>query len=451
MVSIQRLLRPQVMLRAALWVALAIEGAIALWISRPWVFGDNVHYLVLADSLAGGVYGSETAAGFEPDAVRPPGYPLLLLVLRELLRLPLATIAGLQVLVYLLTLLLVSRFIQSRGISPILFLLLAAAYPASFMYSANIVAEPWTTLFVTVAALLLCIEQRRPWTYVSAGLLCGLAALFRSDLLLVPIVVGAIVFFRASRAGRGIGPAIAQASLPVFAAAALLLPYSLWNFVHFDRLVPTPAAGAAGTSLYLATWQNELPQEDIGAFYKRVATPRAEQAGLADEVRSMNAQLGVDPLYPPWVPGNYPDNSSRIGITKLAGDLAVERIRRDPGAYAEHVIRNVWRLWHSESYPAALPAVAVVALKLVSAGIVLFGAVGIALSFLRPRGWPIAAAPSVVLLSVLMVHVWLHTEARYTASVRPILMMLAAAAIWWCCARAGSLWAHRQMLRRSHA
>jgi hypothetical protein len=417
--------------RTILWIVLAVEGAVAIWLSRPWVFGDNAHYLTLSDALARGHYGVMTAAGFEPDAIRPPGYPVLLWFFEHALGLPIAGIIVVQLVAYLFTLFLAMRLLGEHPLARPVLLLLAISYPAAMMYGLNIAAEAWTGLALIAIAVLIERGGRSPKILVLAGLIAGVAAYLRSDLLVVPVFLSAYLLCSELKAKAPPVRAIVRSALPSIAAAVLLLPYAVWNHSHFGRPLPTPAAGAVGTSLHLATWEDKLPQEDILAFYRGVATPKAEEVGLAREVRSINARLGTDELFAPWVPGNYPTNETRIAVTDITMDLAVQRIRAEPWNYVRHVGKNLWRLWQTGSYPASLPAFVVALLQLSSWLIFLLGGAGVILSFTQPRGWPLSGAPASILLAVPAVHIWLHTEARYTSSVRPLLLALATATILW--------------------
>ena len=417
--------------RLLLWATLAIEGAVAIWLSRPWVVGDNAQYLALADAISQGRYGSITALGFEPDTLRPPGYPLLLWFLMGVLRIPIEGIVIIQLITYLVSLYLVGRFLIRPAWGQSIFLALAAAYPAAMMYSSTVAAETWTILAVTSAVVLLERAPRGATSYAIVGIVAGVAAYFRSDLALVPLFIAFIILVREIRSNAGPVKATVRSAIPVLVAALLLLPYALWNYANFNRFQVTPVAGAVGTSLYLATWQGKISNEDANALYKGIVTPHAQSLGLGDEVRSINQQLGVDESYAPWGAYNYPTNRTRIAVTEVTRELALQRIQTDPWSYARHVATNGWRLWHTSNYPDRLPGFAVVALKLASWAIFILGMAGAILSIVPPRSWPLSAAPTIILLSIPAVHLWLHTEARYTASVRPILLLLAATTLVW--------------------
>jgi hypothetical protein len=414
-----------------LWLVLFAEGLLAVWFSRPWIAGDSPYYLQLADSICHGRYGSVTAAGFQPDVLRPPGYPAMLCVLRGALGLPIPAIVLLQLGAYLLSIFVLSRVLVRRGYSATLMLLLAIAYPASMMYGTPLMTEAWAQIGLALVVFLVERKRPTPVALVLAGLCCGLAAYFRSDLLPVPLFLAAFLFLHEIRSKAPLLRSIGVAAIPVLSAGVLLLPYAVWNERHFNWPLPVPVAGAVGTSLYLSTWQGKLPNDDLAALYGGVLTPRAASLGLGNEVRGLNRRLGANPLTGPWNAADYPTNAQRIELTRLTRQLAMQRIAAEPSNYIDHVLANIWRLWQANSFPPSLPPAAIILIEFASWVIFLVGCAGIALSFVRPRNWPLSAAPSVILLTVPIVHIWLHTEARYTAAVRPILLLLAATTMCW--------------------
>lgn len=414
-----------------LWLVLLAEGLLAVWLSRPWIAGDSNYYLELGESLCQGRYGSVTTAGFQPDVLRPPGYPIMLCVLRHGLGLPIAGIVLVQLGAYLLSIFVLTRVLVRRGYSPALMLLLAIAYPASIMYGTQIMTEAWAQVALAVTVLVLEREHFGTRALILAGLLCSLAAYFRADLLPVPIFLAIMLLVEQIRSKVPLLRSMARAALPVAAAAVLLLPYAVWNEVNFKWPLPAPIAGAVGTSMYLATWQDKLPNDELAALYHGVLTPRAKSLGLGDEVRAINQRLGADPLTAPWSPTDYSTNEQRIGVNRATAEMAISRITADPSGYADHVLGNIWRLWQANAFPSSLPRIAITLIQFASCAIFIFGFAGVGLSFVGPRHWPLSAAPAVILLTVPLVHIWLHTEARYTAAVRPILLLLAATTIYW--------------------
>lgn len=396
-----------------LWGALFAQAFVAIAISSPWLTGDSQQYLNLASSLTQGRYGEVLANGFEPDVMRPPGYPI---ILASLSWVPHAVIVSIQAGLCLTSFYLIQRHLERSEVNPNLFLAVCVIYPFPMMYSVQLMAEAWTILALTVVALLLDRPLSKR-SLITVGVICGLAALLRSDLLLIPMFIAAFVFIN-RRAWIAL--------LPVIAAGLVVLPYAVWNYATFGKFSPVPLASAMGTSLYYATWMRKVPQEDLEALWQEKTTPVAIRSGLIGEVSELNRSIGARQLTAPWSPGMYTTGAMRVRSAQVFGAKAIERIKADPAHYARYVTSNLWYLWNTSRYP---PVPGVALLKLVSAVVFLAGIGGIALAILGrlPVGW----GPAVIVAYPLAVHVFLHTEARYTASVRPLLMMYAALFLGW--------------------
>jgi hypothetical protein len=400
---------------------------------------DSAEYLRLASSLHQGSYGSVTANGLEPEALRPPGYPAFLWLLIYGLRFPLALVVATQLLMYLASLWLIARSQRHEKYLPQMFLVLAAAYVFAPLYISAIMAEGVATLAVTCVAVLVAVREGRIGLRLTAiGLICGIAALFRPDLILLPVWVSGVLGLQVLWERRSalltsvtVG-GVLKAAIPTAVAMAVLLPYAAWNYKTFERFSPLPVGGAVGNSLYLATWQNVLPPEDLNALYQKQATPNAQRAGLIEEVSRLNTEIGAHPLTAPWFPGEYPDRATQIRSGQVFGRAAVQRIRERPADFAWHVVSNgVWRLWNTSRYPPYTPAIAILPLMLLSGIIGVLGIAGVVLTLIRPRNWPLSSIQALVFLYLPLVHVWLHTEARYTAPVRPLLLLYAAVTLLW--------------------
>ena len=408
------------------WLIVALEAAFAIYRFKPWVIGDSTHYLLLAQSLADGRYGTVTAAGFEPDALRPPGYPIVLWFLLHFLGLPALGVVIVQVVAYCACLFGIQKLVFARG-GDALFILVTALYPFPLFYSTYLLTESWAIVATTAAALL--ILHRSRWNYAFAGLAAGIGALVRADLLLLPLVLTVIVFIRDARRGQGWPAAAADALLPSLISALLILPYAAWNDAHFGRFSPTPMAGAIGTSLYLSTWQDQLSWDDVEALEQGRITPHMEAIGLAPAVRQLNRGIGAPENILAFDPHAYPTVELRIAAAQAFKGAALDRVCANPIHYADHVLYNLWALWVTKRY-AGLPAVIAAGLMISSGLVFVLGLGGMAVSLFRP-GAPLPWVLVPVTLYPAGIHLWLHTEARYTAAARPLLIMFAAGFLIW--------------------
>lgn len=409
------------------WVGLAAQAVLALVVNRPWMTGDSDFYLRLAESLDQGFYGWLQGGTVQPDALRPPGYPIALWLLLHRLHASVGLVVALQMALYVASILLIDRRLGKDGFSLVPFRVLALIYPFGAIYSGFVMTEAWAMLALTGLALLVSSKELTTPKVAFAGAVAGLATLFRSDLLLLPMIVAIIAIIRDWR-GIAAPMLLWRALVPVLAGAAMLAPYAVWNARQFDRPSPIPVASAVGNSLYLATWQGKIPLDDLNALYGGVVTPRVERAGLDDEIRSLNASFGADPLTPPFNPAAYPTAELQRQSSHTFGRAAVRRIIADPGDYALHVVRNLWALWNTSAYPSMIPAIGRLGLIVISALVCIAGLIGLLVTARSRR--PIAAA-GLILLYPMVIHLPLHTEARYTAAVRPLLLMFAALAVLW--------------------
>lgn len=410
--------------RSLLWAGLFVQALLAVWATRPWMAGDSSAYLGLARNLAHGCFGIIRAGICQADALRPPGYPLVLAAEVHGIGLPFAVVAVSQVGLYLLSIFLMERLLARLRVSSLPLLAAALIYPFGAIYSAAIMTEAWATLAVSAVAFLMCTHPKGRGTAIAVGLISGAAALIRSDLLLLPLLLALLLFAQHFRSS-GLRASFGHAMLPLLAAAFVLLPYAAWNASHFDKPSPAPVASAVGNTLYLAVWQSRLSHEDLEPLYRCKVTAAVAASGLVPEMMKINRTIGAKPLTVPFNPAAYEDQEAQAASSRLFGRAALEHIKAAPGVYGAHVAANLWLLWNTSIYPAAVPPIGRAVLRIVSALVLIAGLLGLGIAMIsdRRRGLLPAAA---LLLYMPAIHIWLHTEARYTAAARPLLLMFAA-------------------------
>jgi hypothetical protein len=306
---------------------------------------------------------------------------------------------------------------------------LALAYPFPLFYSSYIMTEPWVMACLTAGA---CVMSRGKLSYatlISAGILSGFAALLRPDMILAPLVASLAILWRFWDERWSGLRAVGLSLIPLFMAAAVLAPYAIWNGMSFGKFSPLPLAGAVGSSMYSATWQEKVAQTDIDSIYRGNPTRGAIQSGLYAETRSINRSIGAPEHLLPTNPAWYPTRDLQIKINVAAGRRGLERISEDPGSYAKHVFHNIWRLWNTSVYPESIPSP--VRMLLIAASYLVFalGLMGSLAALAGVRHFRGLRPAALIMLYPFGVHLWLHTEARYTASVRPLLVLFAAITI----------------------
>jgi len=407
--------------RTLLWGGLIAQSALVMVMTKPWLTADSSKYLALAESLKSGAFGLLENGVFQPEVVRPPAYPILLFIVLHLLHQKIVAVVIIQLTLYLFSILLLERTLIKYEFSSLPLLLLALIYPATCAYAAQIMTEGFSIFLVALIVFLLATPKSItvPRLFAS-GVLVGAAILCRPDLLLLPLFLGVTIAI-SDLGKRGLGVIVSKTLAPMIAGCSLLIvPYGVRNYISLGAPSPLPPAGAVGNSLYTATWESTLTLKDFDSLYAGPVSKAAEDAGYVSEVMRINKSIGAPAMTPPFNPESYPQEL-RIKASHAYAKEAVERMRHNPGDYIIHSISKWWRLFNTAEYPDRLPIGLRMFLRISSALIWLLGFAGIIHLFLTGASFGLKI-PSVVMLYFPLVHMWLHTEARYTASSRLLLL-----------------------------
>lgn len=282
---------------------------------------DSIDYDRHARSIAAGDGFPESHVADGPSAFRPPLYPYVLGAVYAITGDDAGVEAGraLGVLVGAIVVLgiyAVGRLAWSREVGLIAAAIAAVFPPLAFSHLA-LISE---TIFVALelGVVVCALAARRAggdWRWaLAAGLLCGLAALTRSNgiLLVIPALIGVWV-------GRPLlSPAALAAPAAVAGATLLALaPWTIRNANEFDALIPTNTQSGYGLA---------------GAFN--------------DEARSVNGYTATWVL--PERTERYRQILGRPGLDEheLDSELrssALEFVRENPGFVAEGAVLNFAR------------------------------------------------------------------------------------------------------------
>jgi hypothetical protein len=315
--------------RRILLAALLVRGLLPLLVlaatgdAGAFVAEDSHSYLGLADAL---VENRAYERGEEPEILRTPGYPLLL-VPGVLAGHPVAWAIGLNLLLAVATVYLLVILAEALGLAPgsaALAALLLAVEPVSVLATSRVLSETSFTFFVVLALTLVAGPGPSPARAAASGLALAAASLVRPVGVVLPLAV-LPVFVRLPW-GRGLVAAAAFLS-------AGLGPPALWVLRNEVR------AGYAGFAAI----------GDVNLYYYDAAAMLGRQEGVPyREVRDRlgfgigwKRYLEVHPEQADWPPSRrFVDMRNEARKVIAAAPLLFARVRAegtarmmiDPGA-----------------------------------------------------------------------------------------------------------------------
>lgn len=297
---------------AAAGVVLLVGGGLSVALGSTLTYFDERLYLRYADGIAR--HGAYTIDGVDPSAWRPPGYPMLLGVLRWLG----AGVVGLRLAgVVLLALSVLGVHALGRRIfgpaAGALAAVLTAAYPL-LVYTAASLYPQVQALALLVGALLAALAAleargRRRWLLaVLAGLASG------ALVLTVPTYAPALVLLLGWLALRGRARRGAAVALVVL-ATALVLP-GAWAARNAARLHAfVPVSTNDGLNLLLGNNPGATPTSGSDADISRYAGDPV--LGGLSEVRQAE-RFRAEAVR--WI-GDHPAQAAWLYVGKLANNF----------------------------------------------------------------------------------------------------------------------------------
>ncbi|MCK5572346.1 MAG: glycosyltransferase family 39 protein, partial [Bacteroidetes bacterium] len=209
----------------------------AILIDTP-LRSDDAEYAALARStLSGGGFSLEST----PTAYRMPGYPLVVAGVFLALGESMTAVRLLQAIVDTLTCLLV--FVIGRRIADertgLVAALLYALFPLQILYVSSVMTETsFTFLLCASVALMLAPGASIP-RMVAAGLVAGIATLFKPIALVLPVLIPFVPALVHQRNRVRLWMMLS------FCAGVLLVisPWLVRNYLMFDRVALTSSIG----------------------------------------------------------------------------------------------------------------------------------------------------------------------------------------------------------------
>lgn len=299
-----------------------------------------------------------------------------------------------------------------------------AIYPALLEYSGMLMTEPLGTalLAATILAFLWACEGTRRWPWACAGLLAGAMTMLRPEYAFLIAILPGIALLRL-RHGGAAWRRLAPVALMLGCACLVILPWTIRNFVVFDRFVPLSTGG--GQVLYQGSYVPAGPDpERMGpVFLKRHPWIRRELAPQPGPIyRGQAVALLAERLHP----GENTDTALR----GMAADAYLDAATGEPLTLAGFLAGKVWLAWTG-------PARSVMrrplwrAFQLV---LLLAAAIGLAVGLLR-RNFE-AVVLGTLFLAVTLLQMTFIASPRRTLTLLPEISALAGLGVTWVVARA---------------
>ena len=228
------------------------------------------------------------------------------------------------------------------------------------------------------------------WPWLLPGFLFGCTAMFRPEYTLV---AGAFVVLAAARWAWEREWRLGAATVGLMVVALLLpiLPWTIRNFVVFERFVPISTGG--GKALYVGTF---LPADGEYQRVKAILYKRKTGISLPPQSQELN-EVKPTELFNE-VAERYPDLPRDSALGKIGKENFSKYFGEDPFGYAGMTVRKVGRMW-SSGVGSFMSTTLGRAIQIVVA---LLGIAGLVLLAFRRRWWEALALATPIVLVTLV-------------------------------------------------
>jgi hypothetical protein len=296
-----------------------------------------------------------------------------------------------------------------------------AIYPALLEYTGMLMTEPVGTALLA-GMLLLYLRARemshfhpdsgrkcdingegaRAWPWAACGVAIGALAMLRPEYLLFALVLPALALLPWRQGAAGSRRRLGLAALMAGSALLVVLPWTVRNYVAFERLVPISTGG--GQVLY------------EGSYLRAGPDPEDITADLLARYPWIRRQLGPQPgpIYRGQAVAalahrRHPGENTDAALTGMAADAYTDAIVHEPLDLAGFLAGKVWLAWTD-------PARGVMRSPLwrtLQIALLAFAAIGLVVGLARRR-FDVLAIAAILLLVTLV-------QAAFIASPRRTL------------------------------
>lgn len=267
-----------------------------------------------------------------------------------------------------------------------------AIYPPFIHSVGEIMSEPPAMLSLPAAilAFLWAWDGKSPWRWLLPGFLFGCTAMFRPEYTLV---AGAFVVFAAARWAWEREWRLGTAAVGLMLVALLLpiVPWTIRNFVVFERFVPISTGG--GKALYVGTF---YPADGEYQRVKAILYKRQTGISLPPQSQELN-EVNPTELFNE-VAARYPELPRDSALGKIGKENFSKYFGEDPLGYAGMTVRKVGRMW-SSGVGSFMSTTLGRAIQII---VVLLGVAGLVLLAFRRRWWETLALATPIVLVTLV-------------------------------------------------
>jgi hypothetical protein len=434
------------------------------YVSRNSVFGDEEHYLRLANSLIQGKFSGEKIGDVQlTDKLRNPGYPAFL-ALFKMIGVGLMGVKVVQLLLTLASVAILTRLLKSLAVAnrlptrsaTVVFLMVSALNVQFAYYAANISSE--STMILAVSVFLSCLYQEPSnRAGAGAGLAAGMGFMLRPTILYLPFLIALVRI----RDRRWRIPMVV-----LVAVYSLFLAGSGWfNLRHNGVFAIGPLEGTSYFS-NLGFWQHKMPDVRLRRHYDGIvmghehmerptpdeiatavmrfesdwdAVDAITHTTLTDEDRAYILRRGGDVKHPSRWGANYGFAYHRAR-GKALGRITLEHVLDEPFYYLRTRLYNGLRLFFPNIDPTKWKEMGMVgrvqALWATLSGFITFicglAMVGVML-YRRQLDRASASLACGVIFYFWAVHIPMNLAARYTIPIQLpaiVLVSLALTRLW---------------------